>query len=58
MTAPTVGSANGASPASIQPAVTSVSLLSTWMNRPRAAARPALAATQKPWFGSSRITRT
>ncbi len=49
-TDPTEGSANGARPASIQPAATSVSLLSNWMNRPRAAAMPALAAAQNPPF--------
>ena len=37
-------------PASSQPGVTSVSLLRSWMNCPRAAAMPALAAAQKPRF--------
>ena len=55
-TEPTVGSANGARPASIQPAVTSVSLFRSWMNSPRAAAIPALAAAQKPPFRSSRTS--
>ena len=35
-------------------AVTSVSLLSNWMNWPRAAAMPALAAAQKPPFARER----
>ena len=34
--------------------MTSVSLFSSWMNWPRAAAMPALAAAQNPPFGSSR----
>ena len=56
-TEPTVGSAKGARPASIQPAVTSVSLFRSWMNSPRAASIPAFAAAQKPPFGSSRTYR-
>ena len=52
-TEPTVGSSKGARPASIQPGVTSVSLLRSWMNSPRAAAIPALAAATKPPFRSS-----
>ena len=39
---PTVGSEKGARPASIHPRLTSVSLLRSWMNSPRAAAMPGI----------------
>ena len=57
-TEPTVGSANGARPASSQPGVTSVSLFRSWMNCPRTALKPALAAAQNPPLRGRRTSRT